>query len=363
MSAPAVSLPAAWMQKLRVRSLAEAYESGADNFLLLRLLAAVLVMYGHSYGFAGTHHGDFITRLGWGNGLYTGSIAVYMFFAISGFLVSGSYVKRANLETFLKARALRILPAYICCITLTALVLGAICTELPLTQYWSAAGTWHYIYVNLWLTQPIEWKLPGVFTHNFVKDAVNGSLWTLPAEVRMYAWVAILGLLGILRRRWLANAAFLTLLLVGCFAPTGLPLVQSIEDRLVATFFLAGAFCFVNREHIPVSSALLAALAAIAMATHGTPVFQFAFGAALTYFCLWFAYMPNFHFFNRFGDYSYGVYLWGFPIQQAISAAVGRPVKAWVNCSVSLVVVLVIAAASWHWIEKPALRLKTKIPK
>jgi len=359
MSSPALGISAAWSQRLRVRSLATAYESGADNFLLLRFLAAVLVMYGHSYGFAGAHHGDFISRLNWGDGVYCGSIAVDMFFAISGFLVTGSYLKRANLEIFLKARALRILPAYLCCIVLSALVLGAIYSELPLVGYWSDSATWRYIDANLWLSPPLGWKLPGVFTNNFMKDTVNGSIWTLPAEVRMYAWVAILGLIGVLHRRWLANAAFAALLLVGYFAPDQLPLLQINWLRL-GGFFLAGAFCYVNRDHIPMSTALAAALVALAIATHGMPAFAVALGAALTYFCLWFAYVPSFHFFNRFGDYSYGVYLWGFPIQQAVSETMGGPTKAWVSCVISLAVTLPIAAASWHWVEKPALRCKPR---
>ena len=360
MNAPAAPAHSVWLRLLRFRTLAEAYEAGADNFLLLRLLAAVLVMYGHSYGFVGAHHGDFVSRLNWGKGIYTGSIAVDMFFAISGFLVTGSYVRRGDLGAFIKARALRILPAYVCCIILSALVLGSLYTELPVASYWTSQGTWHYIYANLWLSPPMEWKLPGVFSRNLMKDTVNGSIWTLPAEVRMYAWVAILGLLGALHRRRVANVAFLGLLTAGCLAPDELPMMANADWLRLAGFFLAGAFCFVNREFIPLSTLLLVAFAVIAMATHNTPLFPFAFAAALSYFCLWFAYIPDFHFFNRFGDYSYGMYLWGFPIQQAVSATIGVPVKAWVNCAISLVIVLAIAAASWHWVEKPALALKSR---
>jgi peptidoglycan/LPS O-acetylase OafA/YrhL len=360
MNAPAVQLATKWPRWLRSRNLAEAYESGADNFLLLRFVAAVLVMYGHSYAFAGTHHGDFLSRLNWGNGIYTGSVAVDMFFAISGLLVTGSYLKRANLEAFIKARALRILPAYLCCIVLSALVLGALYTELPLGQYWSSPATWHYIYANSWLGLPLEWKLPGVFTNNFLKETVNGSIWTLPAEVRMYAWVAILGLFGVLQRRWLANAAFAVLLLVGWRAPDQLPLVLSSDWVRPAGFFLAGAFCYVNRNQIPVNTPLLMIFVVLAFSTHGMSAFALTFGAALTYSCLWLAYIPDFHFFNRFGDYSYGAYLWGFPVQQAVAASIGHT-KAWVNCAISLVIVLAIAAVSWHWMEKPALRLKDKV--
>jgi len=345
----------------RWRTLADAYENGNDNFLLLRLIAAALVIFGHSYGFSGLpNYGDFIVRAGWGKGIYTGSIAVDMFFVISGFLVTASYIKRASLLVFLESRALRILPAYVCCIVLTALLLGALFTDLPALQYWSTTQTWNYIYTNLKLSPGMIWTLPGVFIHNFLPNTVNGSIWTLPAEVRMYVWVAVLGVLGVLSRRWLANCAFAVLLAVGWFAPEYVPLVKSDGWMPLAGFFLAGAFCFVNREHIPVSTALLLGLIGLTWAVHGSVAFFPMFGVAVTYFCFWFAYVPNFHFFNRFGDYSYGVYLWGFPVQQAVSVTIGRPVPAWINFLLSLAIALALAALSWHWVEKPALRLKPR---
>lgn len=345
----------------RRRTLAQAYENGVDNFLLLRFLAAAFVIFGHSYAVTGKpHHGDFIARAGWGSGLYTGSIAVDMFFVISGFLVSGSYVKRANLEFFLKSRALRILPAYVCCIVLSMFVLGAIFTELPLHEYFHTQGTWDYIYVNLQLSAPLIWNLPGVFVHNFMPNVVNGSIWTLPAEVRMYVWVAILGALGVLQRRWLANSVFAALMLIGTFAPDYVPLVLHPSHLRLAGMFLAGGICYVNRAWIPLHSTFLAILIAVAIIAHSTLFFPYAFCAALVYFCFWFAYVPNFHFFNGFGDYSYGVYLWGFPVQQAVSLLIGGATRPRWNFLLSLPIALLLAIASWHWIEKPALRLKSR---
>jgi len=350
----------AWLSRaLRGKSLAVAFDERSDNFLLLRFIAAVMVMYGHSYAFSGLpNHGDIIARSGWGRGIYSGSLAVDMFFVISGFLVTGSYLNRANLEVFLKSRALRIVPAYAACMLICAYVLGAVFTRLPLSTYWSSGDTFRYVYINVQFGTNLRWNLPGVFQHNFYPGAVDGSIWTLPAEVRMYAWVAILGALGILRRRWFANLVLFGLLLVGIFAPAHLPLVPKPVYLRLAAFFLSGAFCFVNRDWIPVSSVLMAILALLAVATHGTMLSTWTLGIALSYFCMWFAYVPNFHFFNRFGDYSYGIYLWGFPIQQAVSATIGKPVSPLHNLVTSLPIVILLAAVSWHFLEKPALRLK-----
>ncbi|HMM56571.1 MAG TPA: acyltransferase [Rudaea sp.] len=343
------------------RTLADCFDHGQDNFLLLRLIAAAMVMYGHSYGFCGMpNHGDIIARQGLGYGIYSGSIAVDMFFAISGFLVCGSYLNRANLEAFLKSRALRILPALITCVVLCAIVLGPLFTTLALPEYLRDLSTRMYVWLNLKLGSDMQWNLPGVFTHNFYPGAVNGSLWTLPAEIRMYAWIAILGALGILSRRRLANAVLLVLFVFGVVAPDHLPLVIHPSHIPLAGMFLIGTFCFVNRDKIPVGNLPMLGLLCITALAHKSFLFPYLFGLTVAYFCFWFAYVPNFHWFNRFGDYSYGLYLWGFPVQQAVSDSIGRPVHPWVNLAASLPIALALAIASWHLIEKPALRWKTR---
>jgi len=345
----------------RWTTLAQAYARGADNFLLLRFLAATAVIFGHSYRISGIPGAaDFIARARWGNGIYTGSLAVDVFFVVSGFLVTGSYLHRANLEVFIKSRALRILPAYAACVVLSAFVLGAFYTELPLSDYLTQQPTRDYVTTNMQFGTDLIWVLPGVFVHNPFPNVVNGSLWTLPAEVRMYLWVAILGLLGVLQRRWLANTAFAILMLAGILADGPLPLVPIHDFDRLAAFFLAGAFCYVNRDWIPLSDWLLLALVALGVALHHSHLFPWALGGAITYGALWFAYRPSLPFFNKFGDYSYGLYLWGFPVEQAVAhwfAAPTRPVLLFV---VTLPLTLLCAMASWHLLEKPALRLKPR---
>ena len=354
-----------WLRHhLRLRTLADCFNTRPDNFLLVRFVAAVMVMFGHSYALCGMpNHGDFIARAGWGDGVYTGSLAVFVFFVISGLLVTGSYFHRAHLEEFLKSRALRILPAYAACMIGCAIVVGAIFTNLPLTAYWLDPATYNYIYVNMQFGYHLEWNLPGVFVHNFYPNAVNGAIWTLPAEVRMYTWVAILGALAVLRRRWLANTVFVALLLLGIFAPDYLPLVPAAQFVRLAGFFLLGAFCFINRDWIRIGTLPLVGFVLLAVIAHHTRFSAYALGLAITYATLWFAYIPNFHFFNRFGDYSYGIYLWGFPIQQSVSASIGAATHPWVNFAISLPIVIVLAMISWHLIEKPALRLKRRNPR
>ncbi|MDR3388649.1 MAG: acyltransferase [Rudaea sp.] len=346
---------------LRLKTLADCLQQPQDNFLLLRFIAATAVIFGHSYALSGIPGArDFIARANMGSGIYTGSLAVDIFFVISGFLVTSSYVHRAQLEIFLKSRALRVLPAYAACMALTAYLLGAVYSDLPLWDYWTSPATGNYAIVNLQFGTDLLWNLPGVFVHNPYPAVVNGSIWTLPAEVRMYLWVAILGMLGVLRKRWLANCVFSTLFAVGLFRPDQLPLVPHPDFVRLAAFFLAGAFCYVNREWVPVNGWLLLVIFALALAVHRTATFPWALGALVTYASFWFAYCPNFHFFNRLGDYSYGLYLWGFPIGQAVAHWFGVPTRPLLIFVLSLPLTLFCAMLSWHIVEKPALSLKNR---
>jgi peptidoglycan/LPS O-acetylase OafA/YrhL len=341
-------------------TLGAALERREDNLLLLRLLAASLVLLGHSYILCGTKGGrDFVARADLGPKISAGSVAVDVFFLISGFLLAASYLKNANLAVYFRARFLRLIPAYVVCILLCALVLGAwVTTTHPLAVYYGDPSTLQYINKNLRLGAELQWSLPGVFLKNPYPNVMNGSIWTLPGEISMYMWVAVLGALGILRRRWLANVVLLVWLVIAALSPEELPFVGAPDYVRPAQFFVAGVLCYLNRSLIPLRTEVLLALVALSVVAHPSGIFPYLFAATLIYGCFWFAYRPRLGAFNRLGDYSYGVYLWGFPMQQLVAYRFGRPTPAYVNFALGLSLALACAVASWHLIEKPALRLK-----
>lgn len=343
-------------QKL-VRTLADGLRSRKDNFLLLRFIAASMVIYGHGSAITGgPGRAEFFVWMGWGT--YSGAIAVDIFFVVSGFMIAGSYLRRQHLGDFLWARVLRIFPAFLFCLLLSAYVLGPLLTHLAVADYLHAPEVAHYVVQNAKLQTTMAWNLPGVFVGNPKATTINGAIWTLPAEFRMYLWIAVLGVIGTLSRRWLVTAIIAIFFAIGIAYPThGMWMIPDIYLRLAGMFGL-GTLLYVHREHVPVGWPYAAAAALAAYLLRHTPVYQFAFGFAVAQFSFAFAYAIPWHGFNRFGDYSYGIYLWGWPMQQVIAHFFPSlsPIR---NAIPSFVVALLLALISWHLIEKPALKLKT----
>lgn len=330
----------------------------SDNFLLLRIVAALAVIYGHSFAIAradGTV--DLFVRHGWP--MYSGDIAVAMFFVISGFMVSGSYLARADLFEFAKARLLRLVPAFALVLVSCAFVLGPILTTLDVRDYFRDPTVSEYVLKNLRFSSDMAWQLPGVFKAN-VRDAVNGSIWTLPAEMRMYLLVAALGVFGLLAHRALGTATVAVLAWLGYTHPEFIPLHQ--DWFRLAFFFLLGILVQLHKDRLEVrhgAMLMLVFLVYLSMRTRAAPLL---FGLALAYFCFWFAYRtPAWRALERGGDPSYGIYLWGWPVQQTLAATFPAMVP-WHNFLLAAVLATCIGYLSWWCVERPALKLKNWRP-
>jgi peptidoglycan/LPS O-acetylase OafA/YrhL len=183
-----------------------------NNIDFLRLLAAVGVVFGHAFVFSGSV--DPITRgiarLDLPHMAGTHGFSVWFLFFISGYLVSASYAHRHDVRHYLWSRFLRIYPGLFLVILLTTLC-GVIITTLPAGDYFSDKTTWKYFSRNI-LGFSIKYELPGVFANNH-NNAVNGSLWTIPLELRLYLVVMVLGLCGLFKRLYLLAGILLSLIL------------------------------------------------------------------------------------------------------------------------------------------------------
>ncbi|MEA9556928.1 acyltransferase [Xanthomonas nasturtii] len=332
---------------------AEGLARRQDNFLWLRIVAAILVIYGHSFHIApnGAAKEVFVS-MGWQ--IYSGDIAVNMFFVISGFMIAGSFVRQPDLWEFMKARVLRVFPAFFVCLMILAFIVGPLASSLPLGSYFKSSEAFSYVYRNLAFSSAMQFTLPGVFESGAV-NVVNGSLWTLPAEFRMYVFVAIIGSLGILAQRWALLGFISALMLVGVVAPWGLPLHP--DWVRLSGYFASGVLIFAFRDKLSVSTAGMVAIAFATYLCRGLDVYLYMFAFALCYFCFWCAYAFRLPSIDGWGDPSYAIYLWGWPIQQMFVRLFPGETST-VNFFLSAAVAIGAGYLSWHVIEKPCLKLK-----
>lgn len=333
-------------------SLGETFKTSSNNFNLIRLLAALSVIYGHATAITGKGPADiFVQLVGF---KFIGGVAVDVFFIISGFLITASALGSQGLKYYIVSRVLRIYPALIVCVVFTVFVVGLIFTTAD--NYLTAKQTWSYLWVNA-STYNTEYFLPGVF-ETLHDKAVNGSLWSLAVEVRLYLIIFVLAVVGGLSRRSVFNVLFFCVLIAGFLNKEFWSFLFEYENhRHVALMFMMGSFAWVNRDLISLNPWILLALLFLAATTHGTPSFGLMYNLLLPYLVLYVAFAPGAKWFNRFGDYSYGVYLYGWLSQQLVMSFM--PVADnFQNTILSCLLAFFFAVVSWHFVEKPTIKLK-----
>jgi peptidoglycan/LPS O-acetylase OafA/YrhL len=336
--------------------------SRPNNFDLLRFVAATLVLVDHSSVLTGRpgHPGPFAYET-------LGGFAVAVFFIISGFLVAASWERAPRLGSFALKRALRIVPAYAAVVAFAALVLGPLVTELAPGAYFRNPVTWAY-FRNLGFVE-LHYSLPGVFTHNPFPNAVNGSIWTLPIEVTMYIALAALGYMGLMTRP--VVSVLVAALAIGWFgwgaeASAAPPLYFDVLPRgytlHLALWFFAGSALWLWRERVRYRLDIAVALLVLLWWTEGTRAGMLVVHAGIPYLVVWAAQLPVgwMNRFGRRGDFSYGMYLYAFPVQQALAGVGGASWPQELYTGACFLLCLSCAVASWHGIEHPALRLKPR---
>lgn len=314
-----------------------------------------MVIYGHATAIApAVSREDFFTWIGVGH--YSGHIAVNIFFMVSGFLVTGSLMRQRNVLNFFKLRALRLVPGYLVNLVLLALVLGTLMTTLPAGEYLRRPEVWKYITQNLQFSSDMVWTLPGVFESGSKSSVINGSQWTLPAEVRMYVLLGVGGLIGLFRSVRVATWATLIVMALGAFFPQSLPLHQ--DWFRLGLYFSIGVLAYLHRGTVQISYLFVVGLVGLAVLTRQLPGYELTLALAISAIVFATAYLtPQIRWLERYGDPSYGIYLWGWPSQQLVAHFLpGAGLALHVVIAVTMAVFL--GYASWHLVEKHALKLK-----
>ncbi len=344
--------------------------SHLNNLNFLRFIAAGMVWYGHSFAIKQVPEPLFL------GAVPIGPVGVWIFFAISGFLVYQSWIRDPRALAFLLRRSLRIFPGLMVCILLSAFVLGPMLTRLSMEEYFAHPSTWNYL-KNIGLY--INYTLPGVFENNPIPFAVNGSIWSLTIEFMLYLlMLAVVLLAALLSRnrvktsvsraehaRWWMLSCFVICCaasLLWAWPYPDLVVFYATDVRqvvLCGSYFFAGCVLasFNLTKWLSLSNVVLAFVLMLGLSINAKAL-QIGSWITIPIIALGFGLVshPLGRLFAKH-DYSYGIYIYAFPVQQAVVLLYpGLSMLGYL--AVTGGVILLLAALSWHWVEQPFLRFK-----
>jgi peptidoglycan/LPS O-acetylase OafA/YrhL len=356
------------------------------GFHFLRHALAIAILAYHSYLFTYFGHGGNYLKghlLENARELSTEEIVIELlrpglyalvgaFFVLSGFLVAGSAHRAKHAGQFLWCRVLRIAPALVVEVTLSALLLGALFTQHTLMDYFTDQRFFNY-FLNIFGV--VRYQLPGVFLQNPLPHVVNANLWTLPAEFHCYAIMLVLIISGVIYDRnkfiLLFFLSFMTIILITLIMPSMLESRKStyhFSEWFVVYLFFIGIIFYIYADKIILRKVLfvVCGIAYFALIIVNIFVFDLLAAVFLAY-CVVYMGMTRYSFFERHitGDYSYGIYLYGSPITQAV-IAVAFPILGVLHTPTNMAFIMVVSVTttivfsygSWKLVEKHSLRLK-----
>lgn len=323
-----------------------------NNFDLLRLLAALSVIFSHAFLLAENSQDHDPLMILTGGQAILGLAGVFVFFTISGYLISQSFETTPSPFVFLAKRALRIFPGLFGCLIVCVFVIGPVVTNLPLNEYLAKPETWLFLLHNAVLEIHYN-RLPGVvFWPGNIGGIVNGPLWSLPCEALLYLMLFGLGVC-----RLLTLPVLLVLLAAGIVCLQIDLVDNSFGSALWLLGFFAAGMCLYRLRNLGPRLfawhwAVLAVLGLALSIPAGLFVAAFPlFGSYLVIYLAQNRRVPVVRA-ARFGDLSYGLYIYGWPVEQCVVYATGATAPWWVVFGIAAPVTAAIAFLSWHLIEK-----------
>lgn len=366
---------------VKEETFAAIYDPKKNSFDLMRFIFASLVIYSHAYPLlfgAGGSAGDILVRFSSGQADF-GAFAVDCFFIISGFLVLQSLLQSKSIPNYLAKRLLRIIPALLVCLILSGFVLGPLISSLsPNDYFWGQAGIspFTYFFDNItFFAFSSTFSIRDVFSQNPYPAAVNGSLWTLEFEFGFYLLLIVLSLFGFFKNKKLTGSLtiFVGIMFV-LFNNLGFKLFSlpprwwifgsGLYDSCLRLlfYFLAGStiYLFLDKIKFSYRNILLAI---------GFLFFTLKFGhfndfamILLPYIVIGLSIKSHLKLFTKYGDFSYGIYIYAFPIEQTLVKFFRADLNAKTLTLYTFLLTLFVSVLSWKLIEKPALDLKKKLP-
>lgn len=327
-----------------------------NNFDLLRFTFAFVVFLVHAYVLSGAEQLSVFSKY------LSSEIAVKSFFVVSGFLIFMSYEKSRDTRSYFAKRARRIYPAYLF-IILTCAVFGALVSAYAVSDYFSLQLL-KYVAANLLFLNFLQPSLPGLFEGNSLQ-AVNGALWTLKIEVMFYLFVPLavlafrkIGRLTVLIFLYICSVSY-SMGMESLADKTGASFYLELQRQLPGqiAFFIAGATGYYYLQYLEKYAVWLVAVAVAAFVLQSWLPWVAVQPVALAVLVVCFAcVVPSLGNFDKYGDFSYGIYIVHFPILQLMISYGLFKESPWAMLLVTGALVMTAAFMLWHFIEKPFLR-------
>lgn len=361
----------------RAVTLEASFDSHHNSIGFLRWLMAFLVIFSHAGPIGGFYGGeDLGVQISHEQSL--GGVAVAGFFFFSGFLITRSRFGRSSTLRYFWKRVLRIFPAYWVALLLTVGVMGPIAWRVERgtwSGYWGAEKESPLTYfVNNMFLRLGQRNIAGEganlpYAQQFGNYDWNGSAWTLLYEFKAYILVGLLGLFGVLTYRWISATIALGIIVLNAMQWMGAGNVALVTSRfadpyllmLFAPFAFGMVFALLP-QLIPIDDRLMWLGLCVGLATYAIGGWNIFGQYGFLYVLMWVAVRAPLTNWEQYGDLSYGIYIFAWPVM-TLAAQFGLHKQGWVVYHLVIVVIVhILAFASWHLIEKPALSLKNWTP-
>ncbi len=337
-----------------------------NNYDFLRVFAAICITFTHSFNLLKQDKREVLMTVS-NQRLDFAFLGLCIFFSISGYLIAKSADTSPSFKSYLWKRFLRIQPLLIFVCILSIFIVGPIFTSLSLRSYFNNINSYTY-FRNIMPLFGIQFQLPNVFSNNIGEAGINGSLWTLIVEERLYL---IVGMLFLLKRKkqnlfvyFVAILNFVYLLHHSFFNSNLINYLNGGHVFYALMFLNASCFYILKIAFIKQSNVYLFSIIIIALLFFTR---YFSFNQSIQVLLIPFLInaiahikAPTNHI-GKYGDFTYGIYIFSFPVQQMLIASKTLNENPYELFFFTLMIVIPIAVLSWHFIEKKMLSLKWRV--
>jgi peptidoglycan/LPS O-acetylase OafA/YrhL len=335
-----------------------------NNFDFLRMFAALCIAFTHSFGLINLYNQEYLVVYS-NQKIDFSFVGLCIFFSISGYLIAKSAVTSPSFKNYLWKRFLRIQPLLVVVCVLSVFILGPIFTSLNAADYFKNINTYAY-FRNIMPLFGIQFALPEVFNDNIKEAGVNGSMWTLVVEERLYLIVGLLFLLKENRKQWFVYFVA----------------VLNIVWLMHNVFYNHHLIEYLNGGHIFYALIFLnASCLYLLNINFNKKMILFLFTIPILLFFAKFSLLNESiqvilipllviaiahikavtNHIGKYGDFTYGIYIFSFPVQQmliALKLINNNPLLLFIF---TLLIVIPMAILSWHLLEKKMLLMKGRI--